>query len=336
MKKEKRFWPAGGFELVWLAFLLLVGPGMRADFRTAPPIAGGAVLQTSNVIAYASGPLIAGLDRTQDFSIEGWVFIPPRASLNTLQNFLFFQEPVAVVELHKSPSGDRAEVFFGVATGTRKQFQGSTHALAWAAFENGCHHLACVHSGSAGTDQTYLDGVRSTPDFAGSSTYGQRPAVLDQVLIAGGYQYVKLASGLYWDEIHVARGRRYNANFGPPRTPIVPTADTLALWRFDEAAGSGVFADSSGHGYHLQSAFDAKTVALPLSLGPTLVIEQKAAGQLALRLMGETGKSYRIETAPDLVGWRLLQEVQLLTGTQTVTVPPTGSSTAQFFRARQL
>lgn len=73
MKRSAHLAPTFDFRCITIAFLLILVPRLRADFRPAPPIALGGVLQTSNVTAYAVGPLIAGLDRAHDFSIEGWV-----------------------------------------------------------------------------------------------------------------------------------------------------------------------------------------------------------------------------------------------------------------------
>ena len=55
-------------------------------------------------------------------------------------------------------------------------------------------------------------------------------------------------SGLI-DEIRISKIARYTTDFTPAKPASSPTADTLALYHFDEGAGD-VLTDSSGNNHH--------------------------------------------------------------------------------------
>ena len=312
--------------------LALLTPGLRADYLTAPPIASGGVLDMTNAPSYTFGPLIAGLDPAKDFSVEGWVYLPPRTKFSGSQYFLFFQEPLTVVEVNQSPDGKNFEIFFGVNTGTAKQYAGDIFSRSWTELENTWHHVACVHDSQKKENRTYLDGQLTVPSSSQTLTFGQRPARLDKALVAGGYEYINYVSGLYWDEIHVAKGTQYTANFIPLRQPILPGINTLALWHFDDGAGATEFEDASGNGYHLQSALGAKTVDLPVVQGPKLGLLHGAGDQLVLQITGEPGRDYRLESTQNLGDWIFFKQIHLTGNAQSMGL--TGSNSASFFRAK--
>ncbi len=89
----------------------------NADFKTNPPVATGSVLQTPGSNSFAAGPALTDLSRTEDFTIEGWVFIPKRTAFTSFPGFLFFQEGLAMVQTSESILGGQIQIFFGVATG---------------------------------------------------------------------------------------------------------------------------------------------------------------------------------------------------------------------------
>lgn len=326
---------AAKFHAIFLGVLFALTYRAGANFRTAPPIPTGGALQTSNVNSYAAGPLITELGRSDDFTIEGWVYIPQTA-FNGLPGFLVFQEELALVEIKRSILGNQIEISFGVATGTPKQFSGQTFVRSWAEYENAWHYIACVNDAHNRTNHIYFDGIITVPGFLQTTTFGNAPASLDKTLIGGAYDDRAFAWGFYWDEVHVSKGIRYAVNFTPPKQPFVPDAQTVALWHFDEAEGATQFADASGHGHDLASVNGAQTVPLVLAARPRLDLDRTSNGQLELRLTGQLGHRYRIEASTDLVGWALFQEFQLTGDSQSFNVPLADTTPAGFFRAREV
>lgn len=306
----------------------------KADFLAQPPIAKGGVLQTPNANSFVSGPMIKSITANGDFTIEGWVFIPKQTATSGLPGFLFFQEGLAVVEIRESTFGSVAEIFFGVATGEAKQFEGPAFTEFWTLLQDAWHHIACVYDSKNRDKRIYLDGIITVPGIKQITTFGIYPSVLDRIRVGGNREDLDRAWGFFWDEVRISKGIRYDANFAPPRDPFSPDTATLALWHFDEP-GAATISDASGGGHTLSLANGARVAALSsVPTPPRLTITRKDA--TVIISWAATSGSFILESNATLSGansWAAVPGDTVTSDGQTsITEPLTLSST--FFRLK--
>jgi thiol-disulfide isomerase/thioredoxin len=81
-----------------------------------------------------------------------------------------------------------------------------------------------------------------------------------------------------------------------------------------------------------RAAIDAVQAAVVPAVPPTLTLGSgPAANGVTLSVRGRTGVVYRLESSPDLIGWKLEQEVTLSSETESVSVQLPSAET-RFFR----
>jgi hypothetical protein len=125
----------------------------------------------------------------------------------------------------------------------------------------GWHHVAAVfdNENTAGQDlmALYLDGSR----VASNTQANWIPGVPDSTyeLTVGGYLGLYPAVG-WIEEMRFSDIVRYSGPlYTVPTDSFTDDGNTRALWHFNEAPGSTVFADSSGHGNTLTGQNGAHT-----------------------------------------------------------------------------
>ncbi|MCL4176160.1 MAG: hypothetical protein KJ072_00210 [Verrucomicrobia bacterium] len=274
----------------WLLVVLAVHSCFAASFDPATNTvfdAGGA-LETQAANSYAAGPVDQYPGPDEDFTIEGYIFIPTEHRYISVGGYLFFREGFADIYIN-SPllESYKYQIFFGVATGEPKQFEGPLFGRYWHEIENGWHHWACVNDSIAGEQRIYLDGVITLPGIWQTVTLGNITPPLDQAVIGGKpSNNAEWAWGFYWDEVRVSRSARYSGNFDPPARAFAPDADTVALWHFDEPTGATEFDDASGNGYTLTGVNGAMGQrfgnALPITVTVEPFSQTNSAGATAI------------------------------------------------------
>jgi len=125
----------------------------------------------------------------------------------------------------------------------------------------GWHHIAAVFDNENTTSQDlcalYLDGSLVASNHQADWTPGLPNST--SALNIGAYLGISPAVG-WVEEMRFSDIVRYSsASYTVPTTPFVNDAATRALWHFNEAPGSTVFADSSGNGNTLTGQNGAHT-----------------------------------------------------------------------------
>lgn len=139
---------------------------------------------------------------------------------------------------------------FGVAVGGSGEGICARRALA----DGQWHHVAAVRRASDGTMALFVDGVLEASAIGpvGNVSYRDGRATIwpnDPFLVFGaekhdaGSEYPSFSGWL--DEVRLSNVVRYSASFAPPTAPFVTDASTMALYHFDEGAGT-VVNDASG------------------------------------------------------------------------------------------
>ncbi len=209
---------------------LLVGLALSAILSYAQPFSGFVSFDGSNDFAEipAAGAL---LPAGQNFTAETWV----RSC--GLTGFIFDARDVA--------TGEGLAISIANPDAIRVQIQGSGGAATAVdtlinapLSPNGWQHIAFTHNDATGENTLFVSG-RSFGSFTASfSPSGQ--FALGRNTTSGSDFF----DG-YLDEMRISNIIRYTAPFNP-HGPFTPDAQTLALWHFDEAAGTTEFADASG------------------------------------------------------------------------------------------
>ncbi len=125
----------------------------------------------------------------------------------------------------------------------------------------GWHHVAAVFDNENTANQDlmalYLDGSL----VASSHQAEWTPGVPDSTSALNIGAYLGLYPAVGWiEEMRFSDIVRYSSvSYTVPTTPFVDDAATRALWHFNEAPGSTVFADSSGNGNTLTGQNGAHT-----------------------------------------------------------------------------
>ncbi|MCI0536932.1 MAG: LamG domain-containing protein [Verrucomicrobiales bacterium] len=314
---------------------LTLGNTSAVDFRTDPPTSSGGVLATKTANAFASGPPLTEISPDEDFTIEGWVYVPNKSAGSTIPTYLFFQEGLADIEISGTVFGGQIVVFFGGATGNAKEFQGPIFVRLWTELANSWHHFAVVNDIEKQEKRIYWNGIITVPRQRQTTTFGNITPPLDKVSVGGALVNDSSESGHYWDEIRVSRTIRYPQNFTPPRSRFAPDSDTVVLWHFDEPEGAMPFADAADHGHDLQSQRGAQVVSLALSAPPRLAMERLPNGELRLTLFGLPGRRYQIQSSSALNNWSVFQEFSLETQSKSLAVSST-QNLMEFFRAQEM
>lgn len=320
----------------WLFAVAALGLASRnhAGFQDSPPIATGGVLHAPKSNSVASGSALLPIAAMEDFTVEGWMFIPKRSAYTGFPGFLFFQEGLAVIQVQESVMGSQIEIFFGTATGEPKQFKGPNFIRSWSEYEDSWHHIACVHDRQTQEKRIYFDGTITVPRILQTTTYGIFPRDLGSIHIGGEVEDRDFAWGFCYDEIRVSKAVRYATNFAPPRALLPTDADTVALWHFDEIEGATAFSDASGLGHSLEGQNGAQGTRINNAVGPELSIHRLPDGDIEVALKGKPGRTYFIESSGDLEAWESMSSFQLEQTTHALIVP-SSSRKLMFFRGQE-
>lgn len=142
----------------------------------------------------------------------------------------------------------QGRIAFGVSVGGA----GATACGATDLRDGAWHHVALTRSASTGQLRVFVDGQ---PDGQANGAVGDasyrdgRPTqwpVSDPFLVLGNEKHFGPEAFAGWlDELRISRVIRYAAAFSPPAAPFTPDAGTMALYSFDEGAGTSL-GDRSG------------------------------------------------------------------------------------------
>ena len=210
---------------------------------------------------YASAPddpsLDLGTGSTEDFTIEAFLYVPDLSNTTTdhLVNKLYSYALV----VNFNNGGKDALIFLlwtGPGSSDYVPIVYSVHlSVGW-------HHIAGVfdneRTASADGMLLYLDGYR-VADFYPADWRPGIPNSSDPLYI--GWWPTDYTFSGWVKEVRLSNVIRYDdAWYAVPTGPFVDDANTRALWHFDEAAGSTIFADDSGNGNTLTGSNGAHTV----------------------------------------------------------------------------
>lgn len=142
----------------------------------------------------------------------------------------------------------QGRIAFGVSVGGA----GATACGATDLRDGAWRHVALTRSASTGQLRVFVDGQ---PDgqatgASGDVSYRDGRATQwpqsDPFLVIGNEKHFGPEAFAGWlDELRISRVIRYAASFVPSTAPVAPDADTMALYSFDEGAGT-TLGDRSG------------------------------------------------------------------------------------------
>ena len=222
-----------------------------------PPLFATA-LSLDGVDAYASAPDSPSLDlgtrATDDFTIETFFYVPDLTNATT-DTLIWKQGAYGLFVIFSNTAPDR--VIFRLWTGP------TTYAEIYynVDLSVGWHHVAAVFDNEYTASQDlmalYLDGVL----VSSSTAFEWAPGIPNSSSALNVGAYVGVNPFVGWiEEMRFSDIVRYSgASYTVPSAPFVNDASTRALWRFDEPAGSTVFADDSGNGNGLTGLNGAQT-----------------------------------------------------------------------------
>jgi hypothetical protein len=215
--------------------ILLTGLVFSAAVSYAQPFSGFVALDGSNDYAETAG---AGaiLPSGQDFTVETWVrscgmtgyIVDARDALSGEGLALSVVNPGAIRVTIQGSGGPASLVDTLVAS--------PLSSTGW-------QHVALTFDQSSGDIQLFVSGrsfASFTADFSPSTQFSLGRDASGAGPFFDGYL----------DEFRVSNVVRYTVPFNPAG-PFADDAQTLALWHFDEAAGTTSFADASGAGHDL-------------------------------------------------------------------------------------
>jgi glucose/arabinose dehydrogenase len=187
-----------------------------------------------------------------DFTLEFWMKAAPGDNPNTGAvaganeswtngNVVFDRDVLGAPDLGEfgvSLSGER--LAFGVGTpGGARTLVGVTNVG-----DGRWHHVAVMRRGADGAMRVFVDGTLDAsgdgPDGDVSYRDGRAASADDPYLVLGGAKHG--SDGRHYrgwiDEVRVSSTLRYDSSFTRPTAPFAPDASTVALYHFDEGAGS--------------------------------------------------------------------------------------------------
>lgn len=142
----------------------------------------------------------------------------------------------------------QGRIAFGVSVGSA----GATACGVTDLRDGNWHHVALIRSASSGQLRVFVDGQ---PDgqavgAPGDAAYRDGRATSwpqsDPVLVLGNEKHFGPEAFAGWlDELRISRTIRYAGPFTPPSAPFASDVDTMALYGFDEGAGT-TLGDRSG------------------------------------------------------------------------------------------
>jgi hypothetical protein len=238
------------------------------DFATEPvptPALFNSVLYMAQDTGYALVPDNASLDigvgEGDDFTIEAFFFVPDLDYDDTFVDALMRKRDS--FSFHISFNKDQPDwILFEIVTAG-----GGSVTLGYQSdIQVGWHHVAATFDNEYTETEDalaiFLDGIRVAFSPDESIHVDWTPGIPNSFrpLEVGGVEAGRAGFYGYLEEIRVSDLIRYSsATYAAPSEPFVSDAYTVALWHFDETAGSTVFADASSHGNHLTGYAGAQT-----------------------------------------------------------------------------
>ncbi len=267
-----------------LAWLLLIFLPLSAKALPAPSSAGGNYLALDGVDDYAVldfetfGLLLP--EGTDEFTVEAWIYpITPPDNKKIYSTILYQQVRLTLVNDEYQPLLNNLANAFNI-----KPPQGDFILLMSASIEgklgwripfpiplepNQWHHIAYQSNGPQTTmianDFVW---IRPLGDPLGHDAHFPiKDFVLGgfgKIIEVPGRPPAKVLWGSftgYIDEVRISRVARYDVEKKGfmPEGQFKNDAKTVALWHFDEPAGTATFLDASGNAHHLAGKNGAKT-----------------------------------------------------------------------------
>jgi hypothetical protein len=209
------------------------------------PICQNSALAFDGVDDLATAPDdLPALDLDGDFTVEAW--IKPSASAVTAgeMHIVSHHDPADGGWELRIKDGRINVVVWGeeflASTGYTAGYAGS----AYVAPDTWAHVAGVLHSD---TLYVFYDGVlRDTRDLPITFSRGayRGPLTLGRAASVDDYHYQGAL-----DDVRISKVARYQATFPRPTSAFVADDDTVALYGFDEAAGT-MLVDASGHGHN--------------------------------------------------------------------------------------
>jgi PKD repeat protein len=215
-------------------------------------------LSLDGVDDYASAPDSASLDlgtgNNDDFTIETFFYVPDLTNTGT-DVLVWKPGAYGLYIIYDASAPDR--LIFRIWVNSANY----VYLYYDVRLSVGWHHVAAVFDNENTASQDfialYLDGSL----VASSNQVDWTPGLPDSssALNIGAYQGMYPAVG-WIEEMRFSNVVRYSGTlYTVPTTPFVNDTVTRALWHFNEAPGSTVFADSSGNGNTLTGQNGAHT-----------------------------------------------------------------------------
>lgn len=155
--------------------------------------------------------------------------------------------------------GDYGVALFGgrVAFGVAHSSGGATACGARDVLDGGWHHVALTRQRASGELKIFVDGAQDVmvidSGASGDVNYNPAhasPATNDPFLVLGAEKH-DLANSMSFtglmDDLRLSIGLRYMGTFSRPTAAHPVDADTVALYRFDEASGTDIVDAANGN-----------------------------------------------------------------------------------------
>jgi PKD repeat protein len=215
-------------------------------------------LSLDGVDDYASAPDSASLDlgtsNTDDFTLETFFYVPDLTHMG-IGDLVWKPGAYGLYIIYNASTPD--QLFFRIWSDSAN-FVSLRYDVNLSA---GWHYVAAVFDNENTASQDfialYLDGS-SVASYTQADWAPGLPNSTSALNIGG---YLGLYPTVGWiEEVRFSDIVRYSGTlYTVPTTPFASDAQTRALWHFDEAPGSTVLADSSGHGNTLTGQNGAHT-----------------------------------------------------------------------------
>ena len=240
------------------------GPVWDFTTETAPiPDLFDSVLYMTQVSGYTSIPdnasLVLGRSPTADFTIDAYFYVPdldfnsPRTIVrkhNTFEVWFYFHNDQPDRISFEIPLPGIGTIFLNYDTNLQ---------VGW-------HHMAIVfdneYTESEDAMVIFLDGTRVafSPDGAYHPDWVSGLPPSGNVLEIGGVTNGNVGFYGYLEEIRISDVVRYSGStYTQPTGPFTSDANTVALWHFDEPAGTTYFEDASSYNNDLAGYLGAQT-----------------------------------------------------------------------------
>jgi hypothetical protein len=236
----------------------VLGPAMTHS--ATPSHLFGTALWLDGIDDYASAPdstiLDLGTGAMTAFTVETFFYVPDLAR-NSQSTLIYKRNAYALYIIFSDSGPDRIifKIWAGpLTTDDRYIAREADLSADW-------HHLIAATFDNASTPghafmALYLDGNRDEGVAQVTGLYNS-----SSLLYVGGYGEAPFGGRI--EELRLSNTVRYSSDSFPvPTQPFAPDPFTVALWHFDEAAGSTTFADVSGHAHTLSGYNGAQTGSL--------------------------------------------------------------------------